>query len=91
MNQKLKLIKLSITKLKGKSLKVINKILDKLFEIPFIEKPLPNKLSIKKNPNYQADTYYRLNKKATNSKNIKVEQFIKNTKFSIDNDCFNEV
>tara|TARA_Y100000589_G_scaffold23985_1_gene19790 strand:+ start:547 stop:1425 length:879 start_codon:yes stop_codon:yes gene_type:complete len=87
----LKLIKLIPSKVKGKLLKVINKIKDKFFEIPFIEKPLPKKLSIKKNHNYKADTYYRLHQKATNSKNIKVEQFIKKTKFLINNDWFNEV
>ena len=91
MNQKFKKNKLFLIKIKGNIINFINKIKDKLFEIPFLEKPLPEKLLIQKDHRATRNTFYKLHEKATNAKNIKVEEFLRESEFFINDKWFNEV
>ena len=91
MNQKLKKNKLLLIKIKGKIITFIDKMQDKLFEISFLEKPLPEKLSIQKDHKSTRKIFYKLHEKAINTKNFKVEEFLKESEFLINNKWFNEV
>ena len=83
-----------IKKLARSYLDIINelnsKILDRFYSLPFIEKPLPQKVFGDK-PQMNRDFYLKLHKNAI-SKNYKnVDLFEKNLNYKINRDWFNDL
>ena len=66
-------------------------LLDQLYKIPFLEKPLPKKIIISKNRPINKHKYLELHRKAIKKENNKVIDFEKKIGFSVDKNWFNEI
>ena len=66
-------------------------ILNQLYKLPFLEKPLPEKCSISNIDATNKSIYLNLHRKAIKKENPKVTEFEKKIGFSIDKDWFNDI
>ena len=68
-----------------------NNVLNQLYKLPFLEKPLPEKFSFSNIDAINKSIYLDLHRKAIKKENPKVTEFEKKIGFSIDKDWFNDI
>jgi len=66
-------------------------IMNEVYKLPFLEKPLPRKNIVHKINLINKEKYLLLHKKAINTKNPKVDEFEKEIGFLIDKEWFNDI